>query len=446
MNKRDFLKNSALISGISVLPSWLWSSKPKNKLRTAQVGVGGMQGLFDIKSIASHKSVEVVALCDVDDVELKTAKKVFPNAKTFKDYRKMLDEIGESIDAISVCTPDHSHAPISIMAMKKGIPVYCQKPLTHNVSESREMLRLAKEKNLVTQMGIQVHSFYDYKLATFLIQSGIIGKVKRVRAWCNKSWGYDGTLPEGKDEIPASLDWNLWLGTAKKRPYKEKVYHPHNWRRVVDFGCGTLGDMGVHIFDTPYNALNLDVPFTVKNICRNPNGFSFPEANIVNYKFPGTEFTTDVLEWIWEDGIKAPKYNKELTLPNDDKLPDMGAMFIGEKGKLLLPHFMQLPKLIVKGKYKDLKLKKYNGIESVGKPVRNYETESVKHYHEFVDACLGKGETSAPFSYSARLTETILLGVIASRFPNKTLNWNSKTAKFKESEVNKFLGGNYREF
>ena len=181
MNKRDFSKNSACTFWYICFTFMAVVFKPKNKLRNRSSRCWGMQGLFDIKSIASHKSVEVVrSESDVDDVELKTAKKVFPNAKTFKDYRKMLDEIGESIDAISVCTPDHSHAPISIMAMKKGIPVYCQKPLTHNVSESREMLsRLAKEKNLVTQMGIQVHSFYDYKLATFLIQSGIIGKVKR---------------------------------------------------------------------------------------------------------------------------------------------------------------------------------------------------------------------------------------------------------------------------
>ena len=170
------------------------------------------------------------------------------------------EEVSDKIDAVVVSTPDHTHAPASIMAMENNKHVYCQKPLTHHVSEAREMRRIAEEKNLITQMGIQVHSFYDYKLATLLIQSGLIGKVSTVRAWSPKNWGYDGPVHEGSDQIPENLDWNLWLGTAEERSYKEKIYHPGMWRKLVDFGCGTLGDMGVHIFDTPYNALNLDVP------------------------------------------------------------------------------------------------------------------------------------------------------------------------------------------
>ncbi|WP_268124220.1 Gfo/Idh/MocA family protein [Roseivirga pacifica] len=442
MNKREFLKSAALLASASALPSSIWKLADRAKLRTAHIGVGGM-GMEDLKAIASHPNVEVVALCDVDATNLATAHGMHANAKTYKDYRKMLNEMSSEIDAVIVSTPDHTHAPASMMAMEMDKPVYCQKPLTHHVTEARAMNKLAADKGLVTQMGIQVHSFYDYVLGTALIQSGIIGKVKRVRAWSPKNWGYDGPIPEGSDPVPNTLDWNLWLGTSANRPYKEAVYHPGNWRKLVDYGCGTLGDMGVHIFDTPYNALALDVPKKIKNECREPNGFGFPEHNIVTYQFPGTKYTTKKFKWVWYDGVGAPEDHKDLELPNGDKLPDQGAMFIGTKGKLLLPHFMQLPRHIVKGEYQELELEKF---KHLGEPVRDYEKEGKKHYHQFVDACMGKAETSAPFSYASRLTETILLGVIAGRFPNKTLHWDSENARFKEGEANKFLDAEYREF
>ncbi|KOF03677.1 oxidoreductase [Roseivirga seohaensis subsp. aquiponti] len=442
MNKRDFLKSAAIITSASMLPSSLWALAKNDKLRTAHIGVGGM-GMEDLKAIASHPAVEVTALCDVDAKNLAAALKMHPKAKTYTDYRQMLKEIGSDIDAVVVSTPDHTHAPASMMAMEMNKPVYCQKPLTHHVTEARAMRKMAEEKNLVTQMGIQVHSFYDYKLGTALIQSGIIGKVKAVHAWSPKNWGFDGPAPEGSDPVPDTLDWNLWLGTAPERPYKEGVYHPGNWRKIMDYGCGTLGDMGVHIFDTPYNALALDIPKTIRTKCRKPTGFGFPENNIVTYEFPGTEYTTKKFKWVWYDGPGAPKNHKDLKLPNGDQLPDQGAMFVGEKGRLLLPHFMQLPKHIVKGEYVDIDLEPFS---NVGSPTEDYGAESKKHYHQFVDACMGKDQVSAPFSYAARLTETILLGVIAGRFPNKKLHWNSQTARFKEEEANAFLDGEYRKF
>ncbi|WP_339699579.1 Gfo/Idh/MocA family oxidoreductase [uncultured Roseivirga sp.] len=442
MNKRDFLKSAAIITSASMLPSSLWALSKNDKLRTAHIGVGGM-GMEDLKAISSHPAVEVTALCDVDANNLAAALKMHPKAKTYTDYRKMLNDMGSSIDAVVVSTPDHTHAPASMMAMGMDKPVYCQKPLTHHVTEARAMRKMAEEKNLVTQMGIQVHSFYDYKLGTALIQSGIIGKVKAVHAWSPKNWGFDGPAPEGSDPVPNTLDWNLWLGTAPQRPYKQGVYHPGNWRKIMDYGCGTLGDMGVHIFDTPYNALALDIPKTIRTQCRKPTGFGFPENNIVTYEFPGTEYTTKKFKWVWYDGPGAPKDHKDLKLPNDDQLPDQGAMFIGEKGRLLLPHFMQLPKHIVKGEYVDIDLEPFS---NVGSPTEDYGAESKKHYHQFVDACMGKDQVSAPFSYAARLTETILLGVIAGRFPNKKLHWNNQTARFKEEEANAFLDGEYRKF
>ena len=312
--------------------------------------------------------------------------------------------------------------------------------------ESPVKRKRVTEKNLVTQMGIQLHSFYDYKLATLLIQYGIFGKVSRVRAWSPKNWGYDGPEPNGSDPIPSNLDWNLWLGTAEERPYKDKVYHPGNWRKLVDFGCATLGDMGVYIFDTPNNALDLDVPNTIKNTCRKPNGFGYPENNTVVYTFSGTEYTPPNFEWVWHDGKGAPKPHKETKLPNREKLPLHGGMFIGEKGRLLLPHFIKPPRLIVNGEYKDIDIKKYDPDGKLGITVNDYERDAPKHYHQFVDACLGRDQALAPFSYASRLTETILLGVIAGRFPNKTLHWDSKKAEFKEKEANVFLKGVERVF
>lgn len=445
MKKRDFLKSTAALGLSAMLPTTMWAQTRNGRLRTAHIGVSNMGG-EDLKAISSHKSVDVVALCDVDSNALAAAKKLHPRAKTYADYRVMLNEMQNQIDAVIVSTPDHTHAPASMLAMEKGKPVYCQKPLTHHVAEARAMNKMAKEKNLVTQMGIQVHSFYDYKLATLLIQSGIIGKVSTVRAWSPKNWGYDGPEPTGSDPVPENLDWNLWLGTSAERPYKEGYYHPGNWRKLLDYGCGTLGDMGVHIFDTPYNALALDVPRTIKNKCRKPNGYGFPEHNTVTYKFPQTPYTTKTLKWVWYDGEGAPKDHKQLRLPNDEELPSQGAMFIGEKGRLLLPHFMELPRLIVKGEYKELDLSIIKDQSAIGEPVRNYASEGKKHYHQFVDACLGKDECSAPFSYASRLTETILLGVIAGRFPNKTLHWDSAAARFSEEEANQFLDAPYRDF
>ncbi|UBZ15969.1 Gfo/Idh/MocA family oxidoreductase [Flagellimonas marinaquae] len=474
MNKREFLKKSSVGAlGIMLAPSILKAGFPKDKLRTAHIGVGNM-GMEDLKAVSSHSAVEVIALCDVDALNLSAAHKMHPGARIFFDYRAMLEEMGDEIDAVIVSTPDHTHAPASLMAMGMDKPVYCQKPLTHYVSESREMKKVAAEKGLVTQMGIQVHSFYDYKLATLLIQSGIIGKVHTVHAWSPKNWGYDGPLPEGEDPVPDQLDWNLWLGTSKQRPYKDDMYHPGNWRKLMDYGCGTLGDMGVHIFDTPYNALNLDVPRTIKTECRPTNGFGFPEKNTVTYEFPGTEYTGKSLKWVWYDGPGAPEMHEDLLLPGmemkkdkdtsgksdensisldagvagENELPEQGAMFVGTKGRLLLPHFMQLPKKIVRGKYVDIskEIAKVSEEHNLGEPIRNYATEGPKHYHQFVDACLGKDTTTAPFDYAARLTETILLGTIAGRFPGETLHWDAETAQFKEEKANKYLAGDYRDF
>lgn len=473
MKKREFLKSTVALASVALLPTSIWSMTKGKRLRTAHIGVSNMGG-EDLKAISSHNLVDVVALCDVDTNALAAAKKLHPNAKTYADYRLLFADMGNDIDAVIVSTPDHTHAPASMMAMEMGKAVYCQKPLTHHVTEARAMRKMAADKNLVTQMGIQVHSFYDYKLATLLIQSGIIGKVECVRAWSPKNWGYDGPAPEGSDPVPENLDWNLWLGTSAERPYKEGAYHPGNWRKVLDYGCGTLGDMGVHIFDTPYNALELDVPRTITNNCRKPTGFGFPEQNMVTYEFPGTKHTAETLKWVWYDGPGMPTAHEDLVLPGskamdkeqgkeqsvkdkmsldakvagEGELPEQGAMFIGEKGRLLLPHFMQLPKLIVDGKYVDIskEIAKISKEHHMGEPIRNYASEGKKHYHQFVDTCLGKDECTAPFSYAARLTETILLGVIAGRFPNKTLHWDNKTAQFLEPEANEFLDAPYREF
>jgi predicted dehydrogenase len=411
LNRRQALKAGSVSAAFACFPvnSLVATTNPLEKLRTAHVGVGGMGGA-DLGSIASHKSVEVAALCDVDSNRRGAAAKKHPRAKTFSDYREMIDRLGDSIDAVVVSTPDHTHAPAAMTAMNAGKPVYCQKPLTHEVFEARRLHEVAQEKKIVTQMGIQIHSHVVYRRAAKMIQEGAIGKVSEVHAWSSKNWGYDGVKLPAVGKSPDYLDFDLWLGTAQHREFVPRVYHPGQWRKMVDFGTGTLGDMGVHIFDTPYAALELTAPNWAKTSCRPPTGVGHPERNIVEYEFPQTRYTTKTLKWKWYDGSFAPPKPESVGLPAGFKLPGQGSLFVGEGGHLLLPHISEA-KLFPEEKFKDYKRPDMSGNN---------------HYHQWVDACLGKGETSAPFSFGGPLTEALLLGVVANRFPEQRLDWNAK--------------------
>jgi hypothetical protein len=343
----------------------------------------------------------------------------------------MFDELADQFDAVVVSTPDHTHAPAAMTALNHGKPVYCQKPLTHEVFEARRLREVAEEKGLVTQMGIQVHASIQYRTATQLIQSGAIGKVSEVHAWSNKNWGYDGAAFKGEDTVPDSVHWDLWLGTTKERPYKKSVYHRAQWRKLIDFGTGTLGDMGVHIFDTPYRALALTAPNWAKTTCRKPTGVGHPTKNIVEYEFPGTKYTTDTMRWVWYDGAFAPPKDHDFKLKPGQRLPGQGSLFVGDKFTCLLPH-VGTPQVFAK-----------NG-EPVGIDVK--KLPSLNHYHQWVDACLGKTKTSAHFGYAGPLTEALLLGVVANRFPDTKLEWNAKKLQVTNvAEANEYIRRKYRK-
>ncbi|MCA9149474.1 MAG: Gfo/Idh/MocA family oxidoreductase [Planctomycetales bacterium] len=428
-SRRHFLKLSAAAAATGMACRRLGAQSANGKLRTAHIGVGGMGGA-DLSSISSHPSVEVAALCDIDTRNLERAHSAHSGAKTFRDFREMLDQMDDSIDAVIVSTPDHTHAPAAMSALNRGKAVYCQKPLTHEVFEARQLRQVAEAKGLVTQMGIQVHGSYEYRLATALVQSGILGRVSHVYAWSNKNWGYDGGAFSGGVAPPPEVDWNLWIGTAKMRDYQPGVYHPGNWRKIVDFGTGTLGDMGVHIFDTPYRALKLTAPKWAKTTCRPPTGVGHPEKNVVTYEFPGTEHTTDSLIWTWYDGAFAPPTIPNVQLPNGVDMPGQGALFVGERGNMLLPH-VAAPLLFPLGEVGHAKLP---------------AVESVNHYHQFVDACLGKTKTDAHFGYAGPLTEALLLGVVANRFPDTQLDWDAAAMRVTNVEdANKLIRRTYRE-
>lgn len=433
MTRRNFVKASTTISSFFILPSGLLSNPPSSKLGVAFIGIGG-NGRGSIRKISSHPKVQVVALCDADKKQYAgPAKKnkpsihsQYPDAQTFQDYREMFDKMGDKIDAVNISTCDHNHHSIAMAAMKLGKHVYCQKPLTHKISEARELMEVAKETGIANQMGIQLHASISNRITVHYIQAGVIGKIKKVYTWSNKKWGIDKpTNMEQIIPVPETLNWDVWLGNAAKRPYRNG-YHPNKWRKFLDFGCGTLGDMGVHIFDTPFWALELSPPISVINSCRKPNGYSHPVKNIVQYNFKGTKYTTEKLDWTWYDGRRIPQHNiPELQLPEDMKIPEQGAVYVGETGVILHPH-MTGPTFFPR---------------SIVETLQKVKLEPVNHFYQWVDACFDSSmSTSANFDYAAPLTETVLLGVIGNRFPNKELEWDSLNMKFTNMpEANKFV-------
>ena len=427
-SRRKFInKASAAFAGVQFLPSHVWANSPNGKLNLVQIGCGG-KGAGDLAQMRSHPKVHIAALCDIDSKILDGVKRKNPDARAFDDYRELFAAMGNKIDGVVVSTPDHTHAPASMLALNLGKHVYCQKPLTHDVYEARQVRLIAEKKGMVTQMGIQIHASKDYRSATQLIQSGVIGKVHHVHAWSNKTWGYDGGPIVGEDPVPENVNWDAWVGTAAMRSYKKGTYHRSQWRKLLDFGCGTLGDMGVHIFDTPFRALELSVPLKVKTTCRKPTGVGHPSKNVVEYEFSGTKHTTEKMIWKWYDGRYAPP--KDIKI-GDKKLPAQGSLFIGEKGQMLLPHIGP---------------PQFFDTSGVPQKMQLPDLEQINHYHQWVDAALGKDKASANFSYAGRLTEAMLLGVVAGRFPDQELLWDEPTMKFTNlSEANKFLRRSYRQ-
>jgi predicted dehydrogenase len=428
-DRRSFLRNAgtAALSAPFFVREML-SKPPSGTLRLASFGASGM-AFSTLDGIASHPKVKLACVAEVDSEKLDRVKKKYPDARVYQDWREMLRKERGQIDAACVGTPDHMHAPQAISSMRMGLPVYVQKPLAHDIHEVRTLMKMARSKKLPTQMGIQIHSWREYKTAVSLIQSGAIGKVKEVHTWSEKKWGDTVKLSTTADPVPDGFNWDHWLGVAAARPFIKDVYHPGNWRKRLDFGTATFGDMGCHILDPVFGALKLGSPVSVRSAGAAPNGESWALDTLIRYVFPGTQFTSEkTLPLTWYDGDRIPP-EEIRALVGSAKFPGQGSIFIGTKGQMLLPH-IAMPLLLPTQEFSGYAMPEY---------------ERTDHYFEFADAVLGIGKTSTPFDFSGPLTEAVLLGPLATRFPNTTLQWNGAKAKFSNStEANAFLRRKYR--
>lgn len=433
VSRRSFLKAAAAATiAAPYFVRHLKSAPPSETVRHASFGASGMAHA-DLSAIARAPNVQLVCVADVDSSKFGAIKGIAPDCRTYQDWRELLDKEYKNLDSVNVSTPDHMHAPIGLSAMNYGLAVYGQKPLAHNVSECRQLTEKAKAKKLVTQMGIQVHSDKPYRMAVHLIQDGAIGLVKEVHTWSSKKWGDGSPLPERKDTPPESLNWDLWLGVAADRPFiGGGYYHPGNWRKRLDFGTGTFGDMGCHIYDPVFAALALTAPLSVKSDGPVPTATNWANDAKVFYVFPGNKFTEGkTVNVTWYDGDQRPP--EEISkLLGERKLPDQGSIFIGTKGIMVLPHVSN-PILLEHETGKEFDIKRP-------------ELDNQNHWQQFVSAVRGKGETSAPFSYSGPLTESVLLGGVACRFKGETLEWNAEKLQFpNKPEANQFLTREYRK-
>lgn len=301
----------------------------------------------DVQALASNDCVKLVAVADVDPSRIGELRAAFPGVRVYRDWRVLLEQEAGEIDSVNVSVPDHMHGPIAYSAMQMGKHCYCQKPLAHDVFETRALTRVAREKGVVTQMGIQFHAFKSYRQAVALIRAGVIGRIREVHSWSSKLWGDRGPPPRPSDPVPSGLDWDLWLGVAAGRPYVEGHYHPTQWRRRLDFGTGTLGDMACHILDPVFEALGLSAPLSVKSEGEAPDQWNWPNDSMVRFVFPGTPMTAaDQVSVFWYDGAaSAPAdLRSQVGLPpqrtSEDvrKSVEQGSIFVGTDGMMYLPH------------------------------------------------------------------------------------------------------------
>lgn len=421
LNRRQFLRNTAL-TGAGV---WLAGNagaqrkvSPNEKLNIGAIGIAN-QGAYDLGNVTSQN---IVALCDIDDNYLAAAKQQLPNAETYNDYRKLLER--KDLDAIVIATPDHMHAPITMAALDAGHHVYCEKPLTHTVSEARKVAELAKRKKRVTQMGTQIHAEKNYRRVVELLQSGAIGKVNEVHVWVGRVWSGTGR-PTDTPPVPANIHWDNWLGVAPERPYNP-AYIPANWRGWWDFGGGTLADMACHHMDLSHWALKLRYPRTVEAEGPPIDSEITPPWLIVRYEYPSRGNLPPV-KLTWYHGGKRPPHFA------DGKLPDWGdgSLFIGDKGMLLADY----------GRYVLLPEKDFAGFQ----PPKPTIPDSIGHHAEWILACKTGGPTTCNFDYSGALSETVLLGNVAYRVGQK-LEWDPKSLRATNCpDADRFIQAVYRK-
>lgn len=431
--RRKFVKSAVLASAsLPLFNIGRAGTSPNSVIRHANLGAWG-KGRGDIQSMLNLEGVELAAIAEVDDEHIAKIKKQHPDVKfkVYKDWRKLLEKEHKNLDTIAVSTPDHMHAIMGLAAMQHGLHVYGQKPLTQTVYEARRMTDVARETGVVTQMGVQFTSSTYERLTVKMVQDGVVGKIRKAYVFSHKTWGDPDPIPASTGPAPASLDWDQWLGVAEDRPYIDQHYHPKQWRKRLDFGTGTLGDMGCHIYSPMYRALKLGAPNRVKSVGGKPNATNWAINEKMIYEFPGTPYTEgETIEVEWCDGELRPP-ERFLNLLGS-KMPQQGCIFVGTEGMLLQGH-QALPVPYPREKFKDYRYPKLKPRD---------------HYEDFLAAV--KGEKVKPLAdfidFAGPLTETVLLGSISSRFPNEVLNWDAKKLAFTNNEkANEFITRKYRK-
>lgn len=422
ISRRKFIGQSSLTAaGFMIVPRHVLGGvgfiAPSDQVNIAAIGAGG-RGDSNIRHAAGFKNAKslslenIVALCDVDDKRASASYQRFPKAKRFKDFRKMLDAVSNDIDAVIVSTPDHTHAVAAMAAMKLGKHVYVEKPLTHSVYEARMLTEAARKYNVITQMGNQGNSSDDIRRICEWIWAGTIGDVREVHCWTNRPVWRQGLLrPTETPPVPATLDWDLWLGPAPQQTY-HPMFVPFGWRGWWDFGTGALGDMACHIIDPAFKALKLGYPSQVEATSAIRHGDdwdrqvfpkSAPLSSIIHFDFPAREGMSPVTLH-WYDGGLMPRRPEELK--DEEQMGDNGGgvLFIGEKGKIMCSTYAANPTLLPTSLMNEFK-----------EPEPTLERVKVDHQRSWVEAIKGGPAPSSNFDYAGPLTETILMGNLAIR-------------------------------